>query len=103
LANTGDAVDCYELVGARVYTYEELVRSIAAQIKTRSTLMPMPFAFWRILASGAEMLPSDPLTRNQVALMQRDNIASGDFPGLGSLNIAPRDIDDVVSEIAGGR
>jgi NADH dehydrogenase len=49
------------------------------------------------------MLPSDPLTRNQVALMQRDNIASGDFPGLGSLNIAPRDIDDVVSEIAGGR
>jgi hypothetical protein len=53
--------------------------------------MSVPFALWRILALGAELLPSAPITRNQVALMQRDNIASGDHPGLESLHIVPKD------------
>ena len=55
--------------------------------------MPVPFALWRILASGAEFLPGAPLTRNQVALMQRDNIASADCAGLPSLDIAPTEIE----------
>jgi len=63
----------------------------------RPKLVPVPFALWRILAMGAELLPSAPITRNQVALMQRDNIASGDFPGLESLHITPKEIEDLLS------
>jgi uncharacterized protein YbjT (DUF2867 family) len=70
------SVACYEFAGARVYTYKELVRTIANRIRARPRLVPLPFALWRILASAAEFLPGSPLTRNQVALMQRDNIAS---------------------------
>src|SRR5438105_3789091 len=55
--------------------------------KVRARFVPVPFALWRILASGAELLPGAPITRNQVALIQRDNIAA-DCPGLSSLDIA---------------
>ena len=80
LAGAGASVASYEFAGAQVYTYKELIRTVADRIKTRPRLVPLPFALWRILASAAEFLPGSPLTRNQVALMQRDNIASGNVP-----------------------
>ena len=97
LAGAGGSAASYEFAGARVYTYEELVRTVADRINARPRLVPLPFALWRILASGAEFLPGSPLTRNQVALMQRDNIASGDCPGLSRLDIAPTEIENLVS------
>jgi uncharacterized protein YbjT (DUF2867 family) len=97
LASGGGSAASYEFGGARVYTYKELVRTVADRIKVRPRLVPLPFALWRILASAAEFLPGSPLTRNQVALMQRDNIASADCPGLSSLDIAPTEVETLVS------
>jgi hypothetical protein len=68
-------------------------------MKVRPRLVPLPFALWRILASGAELLPGSPLTRNQVALMQRDNIASADRPGLSSLDITSTEVETFVSAV----
>jgi uncharacterized protein YbjT (DUF2867 family) len=99
LAGAGGSVASYEFAGARVYTYKELVRTVADRIGARSRLVPLPFALWRILASAAEFLPGSPLTRNQVALMQRDNIASGNVPGLSSLDIGPTEIETLVSAV----
>jgi hypothetical protein len=58
------------MAGPRVYSYEELVRTIARTAGLRPVLMRMPFAFWGALAGLAEILPHPPLTRNQVELMQ---------------------------------
>jgi len=91
----------YEFAGARVYTYEELVRTVAHRIGARPSLVPLPFALWRILALAAEFLPGSPLTPNQVALMRRDNIASADCPGLSSLDIAPTEIETLLSAATG--
>ena len=101
LSGAGGRVASYEFAGARVYTYKELVRTVADRIGARPSLVPLPFALWRILASGAEFLPDSPLTRNQVALMQRNNIASGDCPGLSRLDIAPTEIENLVSLVMG--
>jgi hypothetical protein len=98
LAGAGGSI-AYEFAGARVYTYRELVRTVADRIRARPRLVPLRFALWRILASGAEFLPGSPLTRNQLALMQRDNIASADCPGLSSLDIAPTEIETLVSAV----
>ena len=95
----GGSAASHEFAGARVYTYKELVGIVADRIKIRPTLVPLPFALWRILASGAEFLPGSPLTRDQVALMQRDNIASAGCPGLSSLDIAPTQIETLVSAV----
>jgi NADH dehydrogenase len=59
----------------------------------------MPFAAWSILATAAEFLPAAPLTRNQVDLMRRDNVAANDLPGLEELGIQSRGIEEVVRMI----
>jgi uncharacterized protein YbjT (DUF2867 family) len=49
LAGAGGSAASYEFAGARVYTYEELVRTVADRINARRRLVPLPFALWRIL------------------------------------------------------
>jgi uncharacterized protein YbjT (DUF2867 family) len=84
----------YELAGPRVYSYEELLRTIARIAGLRPVLMRTPFAFWNVLAGVAEMLPGVPLTRNQVELMQIDTTASQSVPGFRALGISPRSLED---------
>jgi uncharacterized protein YbjT (DUF2867 family) len=71
----------YELAGPSVYSYEELLRTIARIVGLRPALVRMPFALWDALAGLAEMLPQPPFTRNQVELMQIDTTASESLPG----------------------
>jgi NADH dehydrogenase len=90
----------FECVGPRIYSFRELVQEIATELNTRVTLMPVPFPLWRILAAAAEGLAAAPLTRTQVDLMHRDNVATSDLPGLEELGIQPRDIVEVIRMIA---
>src|SRR5262252_6084573 len=84
----------YELAGPRVYSYEELLRTIARSAGLRPVLMRMPFAFWNAVAGLAEILPQPPLTRNQVELMQIDTVASENRPGFRTLGISPRSLEE---------
>ena len=84
----------YELAGPRVYSYEELVRTIARTAGLRPVLMRTPFAFWGAVAGLAEILPHPPLTRNQLELMQIDTTASDDLPGFRELGISPRSLEE---------
>jgi uncharacterized protein YbjT (DUF2867 family) len=91
----------YELAGPRVYSYEELLRSIAHIAGLRPVLMRIPFALWDAFAGLAERLPQPPLTRNQVELMQIDTTASQSMPGFRSLGISPRSLEDELGAILG--
>jgi uncharacterized protein YbjT (DUF2867 family) len=84
----------YELAGPRIYSYEELLRTIARIAGLRPVLMRMPFAFWHAVAGLAEILPQPPLTRNQVELMQIDTTASENRPGFRALGISPRSLEE---------
>jgi uncharacterized protein YbjT (DUF2867 family) len=84
----------YELAGPRVYSYEELLRTIARRAGLRPVLMRMPFAFWNAAAGLAEILPQPPLTRNQVELMQIDTVSSENRPGFRALGISPRSLEE---------
>jgi uncharacterized protein YbjT (DUF2867 family) len=89
----------FECGGPRVYTYEELLRTIAHEAKLKPMLIPIPFAAWHALAWFAEMLPSPPVTRNQVELMQVDNVSSPEMPGFGDFEISPHSIEEILREI----
>ena len=89
----------YELAGPRIYSYEELLRTIARIAGLRPVLMRMPFAFWNALAGVAEMLPQPPLTRNQVELMKIDTTASESLPGFRALRISSRSLEDELETI----
>jgi uncharacterized protein YbjT (DUF2867 family) len=84
----------YELAGPRVYSYGELLRTIARIAGLRLVLMRIPFGFWDAVAGLAEILPHPPLTRNQVELMQIDTTASDSRPGFGLLGISPRSLEE---------
>jgi NADH dehydrogenase len=92
---------CYELGGPRVYTYRSLLEVIARHLGKKPRLVPMPFSLWHALASVAEMLPERPITRNQVELMQLDNVASPGAPGFGELGISSTSLEDALPAIVG--
>lgn len=88
----------YELGGPRVYTYRELLQTIADRLGKRPVLVPVPFAAWRGLARVAELLPRAPLARNQVELMQIDTVAAPG-PGFEALHMTPEDFHATLDEI----
>ena len=89
----------FECGGPRVYSYEEFLRAVAHKAGLQPILIPIPFAAWHALAWFAEMLPSPPVTRNQVELMQVDNVSSPEMPGFGELGISPHSVEEILQEI----
>jgi NADH dehydrogenase len=91
----------YECGGPRVYSYEEFLRAVAHQagLKPMLMLIPIPFAAWHALAWISEMLPSPPVTRNQVELMRVDNVSSLEMRGFGQLGISPHSVEEILQEI----
>lgn len=99
LQRTEGSPKTVEYGGPRIYTYEELLRSIAGEAGRKPFLFPVPFAVWYALARVAEVLPSPPLTRNQVELMQIDTVASPQLSGFAELGILPQHLEDTVRHI----
>lgn len=97
----GTVRPCYEFGGPCVYAYADLLRTVAGGIGVRARLVPVPFVLWEALAFAAEFVPGAPLTRDQVALMRRDNVASGDLPGLQDLDIRPTAVEDALPALTG--
>jgi uncharacterized protein YbjT (DUF2867 family) len=89
----------FECCGPRIYTYEELLRTIARETGLKRILIPVPFGAWKALTWIAEMMPSPPITRNQVELMQVDNVPSSEMPGFGQLGISPHSVEETLQEL----
>ena len=89
----------FECGGPRVYSYEELLKAVDREASLKAKLIPIPFAAWHVLAWFAEMLSSPPITRNQVELMQIDNVASPEMPGFEELGITPLSIEEILPEM----
>jgi NADH dehydrogenase len=93
----------FECGGPRIYSYLQLLKAIAREAGLRPILFPMPFPVWHAFAFFAELLPNPPFTRNQVELMQTDNVASPQMPGFGHLKISPSAVEPFVRHLVGAR
>jgi NADH dehydrogenase len=93
----------FECGGPRIYSYEELLRNVARVANIRVRLMPIPFAAWHMLAQLAKWLPSPPIARNQVELMEMDTVATPGTAGFAELGIAPRSLEEVLETMVRGR
>ncbi|MEK9284688.1 MULTISPECIES: complex I NDUFA9 subunit family protein [unclassified Bradyrhizobium] len=87
----------YECAGPRIYTYEELLRSVAHAAGRRPILIPVPFAAWHVAGWVSELFARPPITRNQVELMQIDSVASIGMPGFSELGIPPQSVEQIIS------
>jgi uncharacterized protein YbjT (DUF2867 family) len=89
----------FQCAGPRIYTYEELLKTVAAAMQVHARLLPVPFAAWHIIAGIGEWLPSPPITRNQVELMEVDNVASPGAAGFAELGIVPRSLEEILPTV----
>lgn len=87
-----------ELGGAEVLTYREIVAAVAAHLGRRRLLVPVPFGLWKAMTSLLGVLPTPPLTRDQVILMERDNVVTGRTRTFADLGLAPAGLTALLPE-----
>jgi NADH dehydrogenase len=59
-------------------------------------MVDVPLAIARLQARFMELVPGKPLTRDQLLMLQQDNVAGADMPGLKELEIVPTPVELVV-------
>ena len=79
----------YELAGPRVYSFVDLMRIVLRETRRQRPLVPVPFPVATIVAAVLELLPFPLLTRDQVTLLKKDNVPTGENPTLADLGIEP--------------
>lgn len=85
----------YELGGPRVYSFRDLLKLMLHWINRRRCIIDLPFPIASLQAAFLQLLPTPPLTLDQVRLLRRDNIVDPNAPGLADLGIAPTPLESV--------
>ena len=88
-----------ECGGPRIYSYEELLRAIAREASLKPMLIPIPLPLGTRWLGFAELLSSPPVTRNEVELIQVDNVSSAEMPGFGELGISPHSVEEILQKM----
>jgi len=78
----------YELGGPQVLSMMELNAWITKAIGRERSLMAVPAPIASLIATFG-FLPGAPITRDQYAMLQKDNVVAPDAQGLAALGIAP--------------
>jgi NADH dehydrogenase len=89
----------YELGGPAALSFRQLMEMMLAEINKRRFLAPIPFPVAELMGKAGDlagMLIEPPITSDQVASLKTDNVASGAYPGLVELGIAPTTLEAVL-------
>jgi uncharacterized protein YbjT (DUF2867 family) len=95
LATPQAAGQLYELGGPRVYSYKALVQLVLDQSGRKRLLLPVPYVLWDALAALMAPLPRRPISRDQVKLMQEDNVVSQGALTFADLGITPTALEAI--------
>ena len=96
----------YEACGPEIFTLAELVKRSGQWAGVKDgvgrPVIPLPRWVGWLQALGMEMLPGEPLmSRDNLASMQVDNVASGQLPGLQAMGITPAALSGVAPTYLG--
>ena len=96
VAEHAPAGGLYELGGPKVWSFRELLAWMMAEMRRTRLLVAVPPGIARIQAALLEHVPGKPLTRDQLAMLSRDNVVSEGAAGLDTLGIIPTPVELVV-------
>ncbi|WP_372613437.1 complex I NDUFA9 subunit family protein [Halomonas sp.] len=88
----------FELGGPDIMTYRDILSLVLAHYQVERPMVAVPFLAWRTLAAMISWLPSPPLTRDQVILMQSENRVDDRMGTFNDLGIRPRALRDSLLE-----
>ena len=86
----------YELGGPTVFTFRELMELTMKVMRRKRMLVEIPFWAAKIQAAVLELLPSPPLTRDQVELLKTDNVVAPGARTLAELGIEATAVDAIL-------
>lgn len=92
LSSDDAAGKTYELGGPHVMSFKEVLEYVMAETGRKRLLLPVPSAFLRPIAGLMECIPGAPLTRDQLTLLESDNVVSEGAEGLDALGVKPTGI-----------
>lgn len=101
LTHAGAPGTILELGGPRRYGYRELVELVLAHRARRRVLLPVPFFIWELQALVLSVLPAPPITRDQIALMRKDNVVGQGMPSFEFLGVEPSNLESLLDECLG--
>ena len=102
LADPASAGRTYELGGPGVYTFKDLLELMLRETRHRRVLLPIATPIAKVMGQvgdlQAMLLPviAPQITTDQVAMLQRDNVADPTLPGLAALGVHPTALEAVL-------
>ncbi len=87
-----------EIGGPRVYSYRQVVKLVLRFRRRKRLLLPVPFAIWSAQAKLLSLLPSPPLSEDQVVLMRDDNVVGEGVVTLGDLGAAGHELETLLPQ-----
>lgn len=84
----GEGGGLYELGGPDILTMRQINEWLMQATGHNKPLVDVPPALAQLIA-GFGFLPGAPITRDQLAMLARDNVADPALPGLAALGVAP--------------
>lgn len=89
----------FELGGPEVMTFEDVLRLILRETRRRGGLIPLPFFAARAIGSLAQLTAlvgiAPALTRDQVVLLEADNVVADGAEGLAALGVEPTGVEAI--------
>lgn len=89
----------FELGGPSVWTFEDILKFILRETKRNRFLIPIPFPIARMIGSLAQIPAAiglkPALTKDQVLLLENDNVVSSGAEGLAALGIEPTGLEAI--------
>jgi uncharacterized protein YbjT (DUF2867 family) len=96
LTDPAAAGKLFELGGPRVMSMRQVLRYILDVTGRRRPMIALPEGFVRLQARLGELLPTPPLTRDQLILLGKDNVVSPNALGFQALGIEPKAVEAIV-------
>ena len=93
LTNSQTNGQIYEIGGPSVYSFKDLLSYTLSSINKKRALIPVPIFAMQVPAAMASILPNPPITRDQLLMLDTDNIVNGDMPDITSFGITPQPIE----------
>ena len=87
----------YELGGPRIYTLREAMELMLRVVgRSKKRLVSVPYGLTEFGAMFLQLLPTPPLTRDQVRMLESDNVAAAGAAGFAQLGLQPQAIEAIL-------
>lgn len=101
LADPKTRGETFELGGPRVYSFKEIMELMLAETGRQRLLLPVPFRLLRLQAWFLEKWPKPLLTRDEVKLLEKDNVVGEKVLTFSDLGIEPTTAEAIVPTYLG--